>query len=366
MLKHAESRPTLPIAVVIPAYNRARHVASALESVLAQTRAPSEIIVVDDGSTDDTAAVAESFGANVLRQSNAGVSAARNAGVRIARSPWIAFLDSDDLWAANKLDVQWEALEACHETGMVFSDFSYFDDATGETMGTTKLQREAHYADVVRQCIGSASFSCEPNSFGRALVQGLFTSVETMIVRRDLLLSIGIFDTDLRTAEDWELFLRLAVATTASVVEMPLVYARRMHSPRLTEDVAGSYRAYADIAARIEKHPGRYPAGAFEVFRSRLPVWLAQAGSLRFRSGDFREAARDYRDALRYRVTPGVVTGAMASFVLALLSTLLPGELPAAARRFVRSWVVGPLTTAAPASIVQASACAERNGVRES
>jgi glycosyltransferase involved in cell wall biosynthesis len=318
-MNHTESRPTLPIAVVIPAYNRARLVASALESVLAQTRAPAEIIVVDDGSTDDTAAVAQSFGATVLRQSNAGVSAARNAGVRIARSPWIAFLDSDDLWAANKLEVQWEALEARPETGMVFSDFSYFDDATGETMGTTKLRSEAHYADVVRQRIGSASFSCEPNSFGRALVQGLFTLVQTMIVRRDLLLSLGIFDTGLRSAEDWELFLRLAVATTASVVEMPLVSVRRMHSQRLTKDIAASYRAYADVATRIEKHPGRYPVGAVEVFRSRLPVWLAQAGSLRFRSGDFREAARDYRDALRYRVTPGVVTGAMASFALALL-----------------------------------------------
>jgi glycosyltransferase involved in cell wall biosynthesis len=320
LLNDTESRPTLPIAVVIPAYNRERLVASALESVLAQTRAPAEIIVVDDGSTDDTAAVAQSFGANVLRQSNAGVSAARNAGVRIAGSPWIAFLDSDDLWAANKLEVQWEALEACPETGMVFSDFSYFDDATGETMGKTKLLREAHYADVVRQRIGSASFSCEPNSFGRALVQGLFTSVETMIVRRDLLLSLGIFDTDLRCAEDWELFLRLAAATTASVVEMPLLYARRMHSPRLSENFAGSYRAYADVAARIEKHPGRYPVGAVEAFRNRRPVWLAQAGWRRFRSREFGEAARDYRDALHYRVTPGVVTGAMASYVLALLT----------------------------------------------
>jgi glycosyltransferase involved in cell wall biosynthesis len=332
-VNHIESRPRLPVAVVIPAYNRARHVASAIESVLAQTRPPAEIIVVDDGSTDDTAAVAQSCGANVLRQSNAGVSAARNAGVRIAKSPWIAFLDSDDLWAANKLEVQWEALEACPGTGMVFSDFSYFDDATGETMGTTKLLREAHYADVVRKRIGSAAFLCEPNSLGRALVQGLFTSVETMIVRRDLLLSLGIFDTDLRSAEDWELFLRLAVATTASVVEMPLVYARRMHSPRLTEDVAGSYRAYAIIAARIEEHPGRYPVGAAEAFRSRRAGWLAQAGSLRFRSGDFREAARDYRDALRHRVTPGVVTGAMASFVLALL----PGEYALSAFRAARA-----------------------------
>jgi glycosyltransferase involved in cell wall biosynthesis len=316
-----ESRPALPIAVVIPAYNRARLVAFAIESVLAQTRAPAEIIVVDDGSTDDTAAVAQSFGATVLRQSNAGVSAARNAGVRIAKSPWIAFLDSDDLWAANKLEVQWETLEACPEAGMVFSDFLYFDDATGETMGTTKLLREAHYADVVRQRIGSASFLCEPNSFGRALVQGLFTVVQTMIVRRDLLISLDLFDVELPPAEDWELFLRLAVATTASVVEMPLL-RRRMHSPQLTENVASSYRAYAIIAARIETHPGRYPVGAVELFRSRRPGWLAQAGSLRFRSGDFREAARDYRNALRYRVTPGVVTGALASFVLALV----PGE----------------------------------------
>jgi len=97
------------IAVVIPAYNAARYIAEAIESVLAQTLPPAEIIVVDDGSTDATAEVAGGFpGVMVLRQAHRGVSAARNAAVEASRAPFIAFLDADDIWLPRKLEVQWE------------------------------------------------------------------------------------------------------------------------------------------------------------------------------------------------------------------------------------------------------------------
>lgn len=101
-----EARAT--VSVVIPCYNGAAYLRETLESALAQTHAPLEVIVVDDGSTDDSAAIAESFGppVRVIRQENRGESAARNVGVRASRGDWIAFLDADDLWDPCKLEAQ--------------------------------------------------------------------------------------------------------------------------------------------------------------------------------------------------------------------------------------------------------------------
>src|SRR5690349_8009529 len=100
------------VSVIIPTYNRAYCLEAAIQSALKQTYAGKEIIVVDDGSTDETKSLLAKYSSNVriLHQSNAGVGAARNAGVRAARGEWIAFLDSDDEWIPEKIDVQMRAL----------------------------------------------------------------------------------------------------------------------------------------------------------------------------------------------------------------------------------------------------------------
>jgi glycosyltransferase involved in cell wall biosynthesis len=95
----------IPVSVVIPAYNAASVLPRAIESVLGQTSRPEEVIVVDDGSTDNTAQVATQYGPSItyIRQDNAGASAARNRGIAEATGEWIAFLDSDDEWLPPKL-----------------------------------------------------------------------------------------------------------------------------------------------------------------------------------------------------------------------------------------------------------------------
>jgi glycosyltransferase involved in cell wall biosynthesis len=106
----AQPPETVPVTVVIPAYNRERMLSRALESVLAQRPTPAEIVVVDDASTDRTAAVAEEMGARVVRhERNAGEGAARNSGIAAATQPWIALLDSDDEWLPSHLATLWRA-----------------------------------------------------------------------------------------------------------------------------------------------------------------------------------------------------------------------------------------------------------------
>ncbi len=104
---------SMRISVVIPAYNAGRYIGRAIDSVLAQTRPAEEIIVVDDGSTDNTAEIAGAYGDRIrfIRQENAGASVARNTGIAAATGNWIAFLDADDEWLPEKLRLQTEHLE---------------------------------------------------------------------------------------------------------------------------------------------------------------------------------------------------------------------------------------------------------------
>ncbi len=109
------------VSVLVPVWNNARFLGEALQSALAQTRPPDEIIVVDDGSEDDSAAVAESLGVRVIREPHRGVAATRNVAWRAARGELIAWLDSDDLWTPDKIAVQAGYMEAHPEAAITFT-----------------------------------------------------------------------------------------------------------------------------------------------------------------------------------------------------------------------------------------------------
>lgn len=115
--------PHARISVIIPAFNRGHTLPRALDSVRAQTRAADEILIVDDGSTDNTAEVLTAFPrVHCIRQENRGVSAARNTGIRAATGDWLAFLDSDDEWRPRKLELQVHALSSSPESRIVHCD----------------------------------------------------------------------------------------------------------------------------------------------------------------------------------------------------------------------------------------------------
>src|SRR5690242_11178404 len=119
------------VSTIITTYNQAEYIAAAIESALAQTYAEQEIIVVDDGSTDDTSTRIATFASRVtsIRQANAGVAASRNSGVRLAKGPLLAFLDGDDAWERDKLEIQVAAALAEPLSGLIVVDGTQFDTA---------------------------------------------------------------------------------------------------------------------------------------------------------------------------------------------------------------------------------------------
>ena len=192
------NQPETTISVVIPAYNMERFLPQCLASVRAQTLAPQEVFVVDDGSTDGTARVAEELGATVLRRPNGGIGAARNTGVQYATGEWIALLDADDSWAPQKLARQVAAIEP--DTVFVYTGARYFDDR-----GTRTVQ-EAVDPLTARKLLRY----CNP------------ILPSSGLLRRQAVLAAGGFREGTPTCEDWGMWVRLMPFGSFAAVADPL------------------------------------------------------------------------------------------------------------------------------------------------
>ncbi|HXA96412.1 MAG TPA: glycosyltransferase family A protein [Candidatus Dormibacteraeota bacterium] len=286
----------LPIAVVIPAYNAERFLDETLESVWAQSAPPSEVIVVDDGSTDSTAAIARRHRVTVLSQRNIGPSEARNAAIRHTAQPWVALLDADDVWEPDKLARQWEAVQACPEAGAVFSDFIEFDE-TGP-IGAPYFARKPHYWTVKRTEVAPGVMACDRESLGRNTLDGNFFAPSTLLVRRSLLLQIGLFDPTVWGREDIDCILRLLTVCAMAVVERPLMRTR-VHPANLSRDHYRMAVAGIALAQRVLENPSKYPPGAVERYRQEWPRWELNAGRFAEERGNMEGARRHYVESWR-------------------------------------------------------------------
>lgn len=204
------------ISVIVPAYNAAGHIEKALDSVLAQTLIPHEIIVVDDGSSDDTSRILDSYGKRIrsIHQSNTGQSSARNVGIQVAKGEWIAFLDTDDYWLPTKLERQAAMLADKPSIGFC-STSTRAESPEGEMLDLWCCPR-------IRDDILHTIF------VNNAAVAG---SCSAVVARRKLLLQAGLFDENLHGLEDTDLWIRLAAITAYDCVNEPLaVIVKRPNS----------------------------------------------------------------------------------------------------------------------------------------
>jgi glycosyltransferase involved in cell wall biosynthesis len=192
------------VSVIIPVYNGARFLRAALESVFAQTYRPLEVIVVDDGSVDDSGVIAQSFPeVSYIHQANQGVAAARNNGIEAARGEFFAFLDQDDLWTPEKLQTQVDYLRSHPEVGYTLSQQQYFLEP-----GTTM-----------------------PPWFRKELFASVHTGwvLGTLLVRRTTFEQIGNFATGYSAANDSDWFFRAKAAEVPMEVLPDLLLLKRVH-----------------------------------------------------------------------------------------------------------------------------------------
>lgn len=241
------------VSVVIPTHNRADIVGRAIESVLAQTYCDVQVIVADDGSSDNTRAVAGAYGPRVtyVHQANGGVSAARNFGMRHARGEFIAFLDSDDGWQPWKVEAQLAALARHPEAGLVWTDMTAVDDAERVIelrhlrvmySAYEKVNIENTLAEV--DTLGALTTSVPPELTSAAVREGDLFSVillgnlihtSTVLFRRSWCEQTGGFDESYaRAGEDYEFYIRLCSAGPAIFIDAPSTRYRIGAADQLT------------------------------------------------------------------------------------------------------------------------------------
>jgi glycosyltransferase involved in cell wall biosynthesis len=208
------------VSVIIPTYNRRAMVREAIDSVLAQTAPSFELIVVDDGSSDGTAEdlarlVAERAGTvRIERTANRGPAAARNRGVAMARAPLVAFLDSDDLWAPEKLERHLEFMRAKPCCAISQTNETWIRNGRRVNPGMRHRKRAGDFfVDSLRTCLVSPS---------------------AVLMRKELLDSIGGFDEDMRAAEDYDLWLRIQVEHEIGLLDEPLTTRHAGHPDQLS------------------------------------------------------------------------------------------------------------------------------------
>lgn len=235
------------VSAIVPTFNRAYCVTRAIDSVLAQTYPDVEVVVIDDGSADNTAdVIRQQYGGDArvryFHQPNGGVSAARNTGLRQVRGEFVALIDSDDYWHPWKLEAQVAALRQFPDIGLLWTEFEAVDP-TGRVIDPRHLKTMyAGYRHFSEFELFSSRFpmrSIAPdltevadallytgNVFTQMLVGGL-APTSTSVFRRERIDKVGFFDTSMRIGEDYNFLLRAAREGTVGYIDVPsMQYAR--------------------------------------------------------------------------------------------------------------------------------------------
>lgn len=273
----------MDISVVIPCYNKEAFLEETLASVFAQTKPPREVIVIDDGSTDASVAVAELFLPRIrlLRQDNAGESVARNRGIQEAQHPWVALLDADDVWEPEKLERQAEA----------------YADSAGDAVC---LYTDAyHLRPEGRVEIEPQTEHDRSETFAVDMLVEWTVNTSTAVVLRDAALRAP-FPEDIRDSEDVIFFMCLRRLGPFVRVPEPLVGYRRGH----VQQTRGIHHKYRSVRARYEwfvAHADQYSPEERARVRSGLAtqlVWPYEVARWRTREIDFARACRALYDEI--------------------------------------------------------------------
>jgi len=285
------------VSVIIPVFNAAQTIPAALQSVFDQTFRDFEVIVVDDGSTDDTARRVLEWGDRVLyiAQANGGPGHARNAGVARARGRYIAFLDADDVWMPRKLQRQVAYFERFPATGLLHA-------ATIVSGAPTA---------AVRETIDGASLDGDADPPAQRFAETFHGAIDintlTVMTRRDVLIEAGGFDERRELhVEDWDLWLRIAARHPVGYQALPLAVHRPGGS--MSRDIEKTFHGQRLVIEKMasicgeacRRHTGRGAA----CVRERLRQLYCELAYQRFWSARMKDASAAYREAIRFGPAP--------------------------------------------------------------
>ncbi len=272
------------VSIILPTYNCAAFLPHSIGTILLQTYNSYEIIVIDDGSTDNTKEVLHPFMQRIkyIRlEQNKGLPTARNIGIRSAQGKYIAFIDADDLWLPEKLQTDIEYFETHSEVSMIYSKHINIDEKGDDLDGNTKRQLPSG------------------NIFTQLFSEQNFIITSSVVVRKEVFETTGLFDEQLFNCQDWDMWLRIAFHFQVAGINKPLVKYR--HNPHSLSKNRNNVLKYQKII--IDKIYNKFKDtenGIHEkLYKKRLASHYAKAGRYYLRIGDKNRANENFGLSLK-------------------------------------------------------------------
>ncbi|WP_373069779.1 glycosyltransferase [Gemmatimonas sp.] len=291
---------TSQVSVVMATLNGARFLERALSSVREQTVPPLEIIVVDDGSSDDSVAIAARMGAVVIAMAHGGVCSARNAGIIRANGTYVALMDQDDEWHPEKLERQIEAVRRFPDAVLVATDAELIDDR-GTVTSASFMHAPTRGFDALRPASTEDGFLYFPDLDAQIHETGWFILPSATLIRRDALLRVGMFSEAITLNEDVACFLKLMVQTSSVIVDRPLT-RWRIHETNTHRDHVGMLRGRLALTRDALGTPEIYPQAFVRRLQAELGQLLVSLAREEARLGKMKTARSYLLEA--YRLQP--------------------------------------------------------------
>ena len=285
------------VTIIIPTYNYAEYVREAVVSVIGQTYRPIEIIVVDDGSQDNTREVLAEFinagKIHYIYQDNKGLAAARNTGLRSSGGEYISFLDADDLMDEKKIEIQARYLDQHPECGVTFSDFRFFKDNDRSNL----IKPPVHHSGELTL---------------RDFIRGNFMPVHTTLVRQDVFKKAGYFDESLRECEDSDLWIRAMMAGIRFFYMDQVLAFYRLHGRQMVGSPVRLYKTLIEVITRYKEYDPASAGYAFAKYGLSVGKHLIYTGRKREGRGYLWGAVR-YRKINIFTVIPLLLASCLFS-----------------------------------------------------
>lgn len=266
------------LSIVIPCYNSSRWLSETLQSILAQTRADWEAVVVDDGSTDSSSEIVRSFAARdtrirLVRQANAGRPAARNKGAQVTRGRFICFLDADDLWDPRYVEIMVRALEGKPKISGCVCESLLFSDTGKSRLGP--LPGDGKPLVEVDDILTNSGWG-----------------IHAVVIRREAFDRAGRFDEQFKNAEDWDLWLRLLTHSSFLAIRQPLALYRQ-HSMQTSKNRLRMAHCIKRVAVKFQReHSAVVRRYGRKRYHEGIARTLRRHGLAAERAGDLRSALR--------------------------------------------------------------------------
>ena len=297
------------VSVILPTYNRAALLPGAINSVLSQTYPNWELVIWDDGSTDNTEEVVRSHSdrrINYHRDENHGVSYARNRAIELSRGEYVAFLDSDDEWMAGKLSAQVEVMNSHPQIDLLFTDFLSVSQTRSKA-----LRAFEHYSRAMRllrvEHAGENLFIID-GGFLEGLAVVDFIATDTAILRQGVLKRVGCFNEELRSSEDFELWWRMGLAGFSfAYLDRPYLTRYKYTCGLSSPSVAGCLSRMAALDICLQ---GSRARGRTDLINHLRPcyrnAWMNMISACSA-VGDYRGVLKAFRESTRYGLRPGAL-----------------------------------------------------------